>query len=107
MASLVAQGARAFGAVVVTGPRRAGKTTMLRSAFPRASYHLLEDPDVLAAVKADPRGWLDALRLPAIIDEIQNAPELFPYIRSRIDGAPRKHGQWHRVHGGSHESDQY
>jgi predicted AAA+ superfamily ATPase len=67
--------ARNFSAVIVTGPRRAGKTTLLRKAFPRASYSLLEDPDVLARVKADPRGFLEGLSLPAVLDEIQNAPE--------------------------------
>ena len=93
---MILRAARNFGAVVLTGPRRAGKTFLLQHAFPRASYHLLEDPDVLARVKADPRGWLESVKTPAIIDEIQNAPELFPYIRSRIDERPagRKRGQW-------------
>ncbi|MBI3184337.1 MAG: ATP-binding protein [Myxococcales bacterium] len=86
--------ARQFGALVVTGPRRAGKTFLLQHTFPGASYHLLEDPDVLAAVKADPRGWLDDVKTPAIVGEIQNAPELFSYVRTRIDQAPNRHGQW-------------
>ena len=86
--------ARSFPAVVLTGPRRAGKTFLLRRAFPRASYQLLEDPDTLARVKSDPRGWLDDLKLPVIIDEIQNAPELFAYIRSRIDGSKKAYGRW-------------
>ncbi len=80
--------------MVLTGPRRSGKTFLLRKTFPGGSYHLLEDPDVLARVKNDPRGWLDELKTPAIIDEIQNAPELFAYIRARIDQAPGKHGRW-------------
>ncbi len=42
----------------------------------------------------NPRGWLDELKTPVIIDEIQNAPELFPYIRTRIDRKPRRNGQW-------------
>jgi hypothetical protein len=87
-------GARQFPAVILSGPRRAGKTFLLQHSFPKASYHLLEDPDVLGRVKADPRGWLDELRLPALIDEIQNAPELFPYIRSSIDRASKRKGRW-------------
>lgn len=86
--------ARQFPAVLLSGPRRAGKTFLLRRTFPRASYHLLEDPDTLARVKADPRGWLEDVRTPAIVDEIQNAPELFRYIRSEIDRAPRRTGRW-------------
>src|SRR5438270_8802432 len=86
--------ARNFPAVVVTGPRRAGKTTLLRHSFPGASYLLLEDPDIQARVRSDPRGLLEGLRLPTVIDEIQNVPELFPYVRSMIDAKRRKMGQW-------------
>lgn len=83
-----------FPAVVVTGPRRAGKTVLLRKLFPQAEYHLLEDPDLIGRVRADPRGFLDAVRLPVILDEVQNLPELFPYVRSRIDREPRRVGRW-------------
>lgn len=86
--------ARDFPAVILTGPRRAGKTTLLRKVFPRASYTLLEDPDVLERVKADPRGFLEKLSLPAVLDEIQNAPGLLGYIRSRVDASPRAMGKW-------------
>ncbi len=86
--------ARGFPAVLLTGPRRAGKTTLLRRAFPDADYRLLEDPDVLSRVRQDPRGFLDELRPPAILDEIQNAPELLPYVRTRIDSRPARRGQW-------------
>lgn len=86
--------ARAFPALLVTGPRRSGKTTLLRRLFPRADYRLLEDPDVLARVREDPRGFLDSIRLPVILDEIQNAPELLRFVRSRIDAKPAAAGRW-------------
>lgn len=86
--------ARAFPVVVLSGPRRSGKTTLLRRRFPAADYRLLEDPAVLAAVRADPRAFLDGLRLPAVLDEIQNAPELLRFIRARVDARPRRAGQW-------------
>ena len=86
--------ARAFGALIVTGPRRAGKTTLLRHAFPQASYHLLQDPDAVARFRADPQGFLDDVRLPAILDEIQNVPEILPFIRARIDRNPSRTGEW-------------
>jgi predicted AAA+ superfamily ATPase len=91
---LLAKAARAFPAVVLTGPRRAGKTTLLRHAFPKAGYVLLEDPDMLARFRSDPQAFLDGLRTPVIMDEVQNAPELFAYVRSRIDSQPRRTGQW-------------
>ena len=86
--------ARAFGALIVTGPRRAGKTTLLRHAFPQASYHPLQDPDAVARFRADPQGFLDDVRLPAILDEIQNVPEILPFIRARIDRNPSATGTW-------------
>jgi hypothetical protein len=90
----VAQAVRRFPAVVLTGPRRAGKTMLLRRLFPKASYFLLEDPDVVARLRADPQGFLDAVQTPAILDEVQNVPEVFAYVRSRIDRQPRRTGRW-------------
>ena len=86
--------ARAFSAVVLTGPRRSGKTYLLRHAFPKASYHLLEDPDVIARIRADARGWLAEVHTPAILDEVQHVPEILPYIRTLIDRAPSRRGRW-------------
>jgi predicted AAA+ superfamily ATPase len=78
----------------LTGPRRAGKTHLLRRLFPDASYFLLEDPDIVARLRNDPHGFLDSVTTPAIFDEVQNVPEVFSYVRSRIDRRPRRAGQW-------------
>jgi len=86
--------ARSFSAIILTGPRRAGKTTLLRHFHPRAAYRLLEDPEVVARVRADPRAFLDELRLPVILDEIQNVPEILNHVRARIDGRPERKGDW-------------
>jgi predicted AAA+ superfamily ATPase len=94
LAPVLLRAARAFPAVVLTGPRGAGKTTLLRRLFPGATYRLLEDPALVAALRADPRGFLDELRLPVILDEIQRVPELLNFVRARIDRAPRRRGQW-------------
>jgi len=83
-----------FPAVVVTGPRRAGKTTLLRKLFPKARYVLLEDPDIQARVRSDPRAFLDEIKPPVVFDEIQNTPELLAYVRTLIDTRPRRMGQW-------------
>ena len=85
---------RHFPAVILTGPRRAGKTTLLQRLFPNATYVLVEDPDVIARVRADPNAFLDEVETPAILDEVQHVPELLNYIRSRIDRHPRRFGQW-------------
>jgi predicted AAA+ superfamily ATPase len=90
----VSAAARAFPAVVLTGPRRAGKTWLLKHLFPAASYHLFEDPDVVARFRHDPQGFLDGVKLPVVLDEIQNVPEVFNFVRARIDRSPRRTGQW-------------
>ena len=94
LGNVVVQAARSFPAVVLTGPRRAGKTTLFRHLFPGARYVLLEDPDIQARVRSDPRAFLDELPPPVLFDEIQNTPELLNYVRTRIDRAPGQRGQW-------------
>lgn len=83
-----------FAAILLTGPRQCGKTTLLKQVFKNVNYVLLEDLDVIARVNSDPRGFLDQLKTPVILDEIQNTPTLLSYIRTRIDRNPERKGQW-------------
>jgi len=83
-----------FSGLILTGPRRAGKTTLLRKLFPQAQYYLLEDPDIIARLRADPHSFIEEIHPPAILDEIQNVPEILGYVRTQIDRSPNKKGQW-------------
>jgi len=77
LASELIEASKHFPALILTGPRRSGKTTLLRKLFPKTSYYLLEDPDVISRLRADPRSFIGEIRPPAILDEIQNVPEIF------------------------------
>ena len=84
-----------FPATVLTGPRQSGKTTTLKHLFGNDwSYVSLEPPDIRASATEDPRGFLEIYRPPAIFDEIQNAPELLPYIKEKIDSDRQRTGQY-------------
>ena len=81
-------------ALTLAGPRQSGKTTLLRTLFPDAAYVHLEEPDVLEFARSDPRGFLRAHREPLILDEIQYAPDLLPYIKAAIDDDRTRRGRF-------------
>ncbi len=75
-----------FPAVVLTGPRQSGKTTLLKHLFADShDYVSLELPDIRASAEQDPRSFLARFPPPVIYDEVQFAPVLLPYIKERID----------------------
>lgn len=74
-----------FKAVLVTGARQVGKTTMLKHLSDERTYVSLDDTDVLLLAKQDPKLFFMRYKPPIIIDEVQKAPELFPYIKILCD----------------------
>jgi predicted AAA+ superfamily ATPase len=77
--------AQKFQVITLTGPRQSGKTTLVRAAFPTLPYVSLEEPDIRQVALTDPRGFLSNFPTGAVLDEIQNTPELFSYIQRLVD----------------------
>ena len=80
-------------AVIVTGPRQSGKTTLCRLAWPDHPYVNLERPDSRRLAATDPRAFLARHPDGAILDEIQRVPELTSWLQGDIDDDPRP-GRW-------------
>ena len=92
---IIQKAAREFPAVVLVGPRQSGKTTLLKHLFSeRYKFISLEPPDVRLAALNDPRGFLNLYPPPVVLDEIQYAPTLLPYIKEQIDTDRSRSGQY-------------
>jgi len=74
-----------FPILTLTGPRQTGKTTLLKSIYTDIPYVSLEDADNKNFAISDPRGFLANYPNGAVIDEIQNVPELFSYLQGVVD----------------------
>jgi uncharacterized protein len=85
--------ARQYPALVITGPRQSGKTTLSQTTFPDKTYVSLEDMDTREFALHDPRGFLAQYPKGAILDEVQRCPQLFSYLQTKLD-ADKKSGQF-------------
>lgn len=83
-----------FKAVLVTGARQVGKTTMLKHLSKNRTYVSLDDIDTLTLAKSDPKLFFMRYKPPIIIDEVQKAPELFPYIKILCDESDERGLFW-------------
>ena len=77
-----------FPVMLVTGARQVGKTTFLKQLRESGrSYVTLDDPRVLELARGDPALFMQRFPGPVLIDEIQYAPGLLPYIKMAVDQA--------------------
>ena len=94
LADTIRRAIATFPAVLVTGARQSGKTTLFRTEFGKTHQYIsLERPEVRARAQSDPVAFFDEIESPVILDEIQYAPELLHHIKERID-EDRAPGQW-------------
>lgn len=85
-----------FPSVVIAGARQTGKTTLIKKligAREGMTYVTLDYPRIRELARTDPELFLQQYSAPVIIDEVQYAPQLLPYIKIRID-ENRKNGQY-------------
>jgi predicted AAA+ superfamily ATPase len=80
-----------FEALVVTGPRQAGKTCMLehvgRELFPGMEKVSFDAPSDIAAFRRDPALFFANHPGVLFLDEVQHVPDIFPYLKKEIDQA--------------------
>ncbi len=74
-----------YPVTAITGPRQSGKTSLCRHLFPDYNYVNLEDLTTRGKALADPTGFVDSLGATAIIDEVQNVPEILSMLQVRVD----------------------
>lgn len=84
-----------FPVLLVTGPRQVGKSTLLEGLMePGRKKVSLDNPTVRAMAKSDPELFLQRYAPPVLIDEVQYAPELFPYVKIIVDERKQKGDFW-------------
>ena len=74
-----------YRSYLIVGPRRSGKTTLLKHRYPEWPYATLDDLDYLDWAKRDAKGLITHLGKKAIIDEIQRLPMLTVAVKYAVD----------------------
>lgn len=89
MERIVVELAQQYPAIMVVGPRQVGKTTMLEHLMAEEGRGrkkvTLDDLSERELAKTDPKMFFQLHKPPLLIDEVQYAPELFPYIKMMVD----------------------
>lgn len=90
MEQKLASAAKSFKAVLVTGARQVGKSTLLKTQFPAYRYVTLDDPFLEEQARENGDMFLTLNTPPVTFDEVQRAPELFRYIKMACDDTDEK-----------------
>lgn len=72
-------------AILLVGARQVGKTTLLKHLFPGIKLVTFDPVADVMGARANPDLFLETVGTPAILDEVQYAPELFPALKRRLD----------------------
>jgi len=93
--TVLKKAAAEFPAVILTGLRQSGETTLLLHLFgKRYRYVSLESKDVRVSAEKISSAFLEMQPTPVIFDDVQYAPDLIPYIKDIIDTARSRSGQY-------------
>ena len=89
MERIVTELTQQYPAIMIVGPRQVGKTTMLEHLMAEEGRGrkkvTLDDLAERELAKTDPKMFFQLHKPPLLIDEVQYAPELFPYIKMMVD----------------------
>ena len=93
---IVLQVTKEYPVLLLSGPRQVGKTTMLKKLMEGTArnYVSLDDLQERELARTDPELFLQLHKPPILIDEVQYAPELFPYIKIIVDKEQKKGDFW-------------
>ena len=81
-------------ALLLTGSRQVGKTSLLEHAFPQYGYVSLDLPMLAEEAESAGADFLRRQPRPLIIDEVQYAPGLFRYLKAAIESQRDRNGQF-------------
>lgn len=79
-----------FKAVLVTGARQTGKSTLLKKLYPHIRQITFDDPFMEEQAKNNPDMFMMLNTPPVFLDEIQYVPSLFRYIKMSCDESQEK-----------------